>query len=140
MIFADLLFAFLVALLLSVIFTLVFRRQGPWHSPLIFFVVVFMTAWAGGIWLAPIAFSWRLYWIPFLVFGLIVALLIAAIAPPRPARQPSIEARQGETPTKKKAVNALGETIAGLGFFLWTFLLALVVTIIIRYLWLHGGL
>ena len=131
MVFADLLFAFLVALVLSVVFTLGFRRQGPWPSPLIFFVVVFMTAWAGGIWLAPVAFSWRLYWIPFLVFGLIVALLVSAIAPAPPAR---------EAPVKKRAFNALGNTIAGLGFFLWAFLIALAVTIIVRYLWLHGGL
>ena len=142
MVFFDLLFAFLVALILGTVFTVGFRRYGPW-SNLVFFLIVFLAAWAGGIWFAPAGpFVWRLYWIPFLVIGLIVALLIAATgpSPSRPSRgslRQTEETQARETTGARRIFNAAGETFGALGVFFWSLLILLALVIVIRYLWIH---
>ena len=51
MFLVDLLFALVVALVLTAIFAAVFRTTGPWNVWWIFALVVFLAAWAGGLWL-----------------------------------------------------------------------------------------
>ena len=119
----DLLFAFIVAFLLTAIFTSGFRRSGPWSAVWILFVIIFLAAWAGGLWITPIGPSiYEVYFIPFLFVGLIFALLLAALSPPKPP-ETSEEAIKQER-TEKYALN----------IFLWIFLIVLSIAIIIGYL------
>ena len=79
----DFVFAIAIALVLVLLFSLVFQYRGPWNSVLWFFVVVLMATWAGGVWLTPVGPAvGGFYWLPFLVAGLIVSLLLAATAIP----------------------------------------------------------
>jgi hypothetical protein len=83
MILFDVLFAIGIGLLFTAIFAGLFGRTGPWASIPVFFALIFLAAWVGGVWLAPLGPAiFGVYWIPYLIFGLIVALVLAAAAQP----------------------------------------------------------
>jgi hypothetical protein len=80
----DVLFAFGIGLVLTALFAGLLGRSGPWASIPVFFAVIFLASWAGGVWIAPIGPAlFGVYWVPFVVFGLIIALLLAAAVKPR---------------------------------------------------------
>lgn len=86
----DFLFAAVFAVLLTLIFSTLFRRKGPWSRGLVFFLVVFLAAWAGGVWLVPFGPTlFGVTWLPFLIAGLFVALILAAALPPQMTEEPS---------------------------------------------------
>jgi peptidoglycan/LPS O-acetylase OafA/YrhL len=126
----DVLIAIGVAIVLTAIFVAVYGSTGPWPSFWIFFVIVLLAALAGGLWARPFGPAvWGVYWAPFLVFGLIIALVIAAAAPPR--------GRRGELPEEPGPVGVrpadLGEERSALklGAFLWGLVVLLLVVVII---------
>jgi len=88
----DFLVALGVALLLTVIIAALFGTTGPWPYAWLAFLLILLVAWAAGTWARPVGPPlWGVYWMPFLVFGLIVALVIAAATPPDRARRRSAE-------------------------------------------------
>jgi len=48
MFWVDVLFALSMALIFTMIFAAGLRRTGPWSSVAVFFLVIFLAAWAGG--------------------------------------------------------------------------------------------
>jgi len=125
MFFVDLVFAFLAALLLSLLFTAGFRRPADWANFLIFFVVVFLAAWAGGVWLTPFGPAvWGVYWLPFLLVALVIALILAALVPNRPPRS----RRQAELQAEEAA-----EAETALSVFFWILMVVLLIGIIVHY-------
>ncbi|MFP4385208.1 MAG: hypothetical protein ACLFST_05070 [Spirochaetia bacterium] len=81
-IYIDFLMALVFGLLITIVIAGWFKRRGPWSGMFIFFIIVFLSSWAAGIWLIP--FGPTIYgvnWIPFLIGGLIVGLILAAAAP-----------------------------------------------------------
>lgn len=79
MYFVPFLVASFSAVFMSLIFSLCFHRKGPWASFWVFFPVTFLTSWAGGAWLSPIGPAlFGVYWMTFLVAGLLSALLFTA--------------------------------------------------------------
>ena len=100
MILADGVFALGIAFFLTVIFVVLGRRARSGRRILVFFVLVFLAAWAGGVWIAPIGSRiMGVYWLSFFVVGLVFALLQEALAAsarraaPR-ERIPEIEAKE----------------------------------------------
>lgn len=123
----ELIFALLIAVTLSAIFFFGFRRFGSWPSMLVFFLIVFLAAWAGGLWLTPVGRPfWGVYWVPFLIAGIIFALLLAASAPTRLPRYRGEALRQAE---KAKNVEA------AVSMLMWVLIIMLGVAIITRYLY-----
>lgn len=122
-----------VVLSLSVVFAALFsfllvslfgwRRggRGPAMSSILFlFAILFLAIWAAGLWLQPFGpTAWGVSWVPLVIVGLVVSLLIAATSPPRP----------GKDGAKTEVV---GESVAeaALNAFFWMLLLVLVVVII----------
>lgn len=93
-------------------------RRSVWAL----FVVLFLTTWAGGIWAAPFGPPiGRIYWVPFTLIAILVAILLAAVLPP-------------EVHTQAEAVEREAEIEAGLGVFFWVLVIALGVGIALRYL------
>jgi hypothetical protein len=88
MILWDFIFAVGISLVFTVIFAGLFRRRGPWSNFFIFLAVIFLATWTGGVWIAPIGPSlYGVYWIPFSIFGFMVALILAAAVPAIPPRR-----------------------------------------------------
>lgn len=127
MFFLDLLFALVIAILLTALFGLLFRRMAMGTGLLLFFLVLFLASWAGGVWLTP--FGPPLFgvsWLSFLFIGLFVALILTALIPPvRPPRTLEEARVQAETEA---------ETTFIIDIFFWILLLGLLVVIVITYI------
>lgn len=120
----EALFALVVGLVLTLVFIGLFRSRGPWPIWWAFLLVVFLGAWAGGIWLAPIGpVLFDVYWLPILLAGLVFALLLAAATPPRRVRQPSREMAQPAPTSEDPALSV----------FFWILLAGLLLVIILAY-------
>ncbi len=119
--------ALIISLGLSAIFIAGFRKRGPWNSFLPFFAVVFLASWAGGIWFSQLGPSiGGIYWLPYLIMGLIFALLLAAVTSPFPRDTTVQFVEAGEkNPEKEKAMV--------LGIYFWILIFALGVLIATRY-------
>lgn len=132
MIFIDFLFAFLIALLIASALSALFggrgvSRVGTWPVFLFLFLILLPMTWAGGIWIAPFGpVLWDGYWLPFVAVGILVALMMAALAPP--SRRPSRSVDNPEEPVHSEEIAALA-----VGIFFWLVLLGLVVAIYARY-------
>lgn len=130
MFWAELVIALIVALLITLIFGVIIGIQWPGRtgvrpSLILFFILVFLSTWVGGIWTEPFGPTiLGVSWIPFVLVGLIIALIIAAAIPPRKpvSRQEAI--RQAEAESETRTV---------LGFFFWLLLVLLVAALIIYY-------
>jgi hypothetical protein len=94
MFFIDLAFVFVIALALS-LFLAVFlgwRPRGKMESTagisaLFLFMILFLAVWAGGVWITPFGPAlWGVYWLPFVVVGILTALLLLAAGAPPPRR------------------------------------------------------
>ncbi len=130
MIFFDFLVALVIALLLASLVFVGFRRAGPWASFLFLFLALFLATWAGGVWIMPFGRPLGgVYWLPFLMAGVVFALLLAAVVPPDKSEETTVELVTEEE--KKERERTLRRT-AGLLF--WTFAGVLAVAIILGYL------
>jgi len=82
MLLVDVGLALVASILCSWAFLRLVHEHGPWRKPWAFGLVVFLFAWAGGAWIAPsLASGWVVYWIPFLLVGLLAAVLIVTVSP-----------------------------------------------------------
>lgn len=121
------LIALTTALGLSGIFIVGFRKKGPWDNFPLFFAVVFLGSWAGGIWFSPLGPPWGgVYWLPFLIVGLVFALLLAAVVSPFPQDTTVQLLGPGEKSPEKRKLMVLG-------VYFWLLIFALVVLIVTRY-------
>lgn len=123
MIIAELLIALGIGLVVVFFFSLVLGRRGPWVRSgglgglLWFFLVIFLGAWAVGVWVDPLGPAlWGVTWLPFFFGALVFALLLAALSDP-PGRSAT-------------ATGPEAEANVALGLFFWFLLLALVVAIL----------
>jgi len=101
----------------------------------LFFVLVFLGAWAGGAWAAPYAAAWGLAWLAFLLIGVAVAALIAGAGWTRP-RTPAEQRVEAEI-DRAEAERTLGDdrwAWGGVGIGLWVLLVALLVVIAAAYM------
>jgi hypothetical protein len=129
MVVTDFLFALVIAFLIFVVFLHGFRRVGPFGGVLWFFLIVLFASWAGGVWVRPVGpMLWGVYWVPFLVVGLMVALLLAASSPPRPPGKPS---KTIDEEKRKREAEVLG---VSLSVFFWVMLVFLVIAISVHYI------
>lgn len=126
MIFFELFFIFVIALLITLLFGIGFGRTGPWGSLIAFFVVLFLAVWAIAGWLVPTGpLLFGLAWIPILIIAVVIGLLLASMYPH------NYRAPQVETISEVKAEEKqLERTTRALDFFFW-FLVFLLIGIII---------
>lgn len=112
--------ALAMALLLTVVFAAGFGRRGPWGTTWAFLLVVFLTAWALGVWLTPLGpVEVAVAWLPFVLGGVIAAAALTAAG----GRQPR-GAAGGRGP---------GAARAAVGAFFWGLLAVLAMTVILGY-------
>lgn len=139
MVFVDLMFAFVLALLLALLLVGLFGWRHPRHpgartATVFLFFLLLAAVWAGGVWSAPYGpVIWGGYWLPFLIVGLFLALIILAVAeaaiPPR-ARRPVEPPPEGEPAD----VGAATGIAAVFGLFFWLLLIGAIIAIIVRYM------
>ncbi len=150
MFWLDLLVAFIIAIILAVIFGGL-GRYGPWRGIVWFFLIVLLAAWVGGVWAQPIGPPvYGVYWLPFLWIGLLIALLLAAASPRRPAPPPLPPPPAGQPPppppagqpppppperanppSREEPVTSVAA--ATFGFFFWILLIGFVIALFVHY-------
>jgi hypothetical protein len=127
----DLLVALIIAILLASILVFALGRPGPGPvSGFIFFLVLlFLAIWAGGIWITPVGpVVYDVPWLLFLVIGIIIALLLAAVAPPAEARPVT----PAEIEEEREAAEA---TLVAFSAFFWIVVIVMIVSIVAYYIW-----
>jgi hypothetical protein len=134
----DLLFAFVIALLLSALLV----GAAGWRHPrnpdtgaaaLFLFFIFLALIWAGGTWSAPYGPTlWGAYWLPFLMIGLFLGIIILAIGT---AAMPPDSGRisEGAVPEQTDAEAAAEGAAVVFGVFFWILLLGAVAAIIVAY-------
>ncbi len=101
MILIEAVFALAIAFILTVIFVVLGRRAKSRRGILVFFSLVFLAAWAGGVWITPVGSRFLgVYWLSSFAAGLIFALLQEALAASRKRAAPRdtierLEAKEG---------------------------------------------
>jgi len=127
MFWLDVLFAFVIALLLTGLFARLFRRTPAGIGVLIFFVILFLATWAGGIWVAPLGPTlFDVPWLTFLLVGLFIAFILTAIVPP--PRRPRT-AREAAAYAEAEA-----EAAIAIDIFFWVLIAGLIAAILVAYL------
>lgn len=132
MLLLDFIAAFVVAMLFSLLLVSVFGwkrpdREGFGSAVIYLFFLLVLIVWAGGVWVGPMGPAWwGIAWIPFLAFGFVGSLLIAALVPPR--RRPR-NTREAIEQTKAQV-----GAEATLTAFFWMLLVILIIAIITRYM------
>ena len=116
-----------VSFLITLFFYFLLRVRGPWGSFWAFFVIVLLAVFAADIWVGPVGpfFYNRVYWVPPLAVGLLIALLLAATTP-NPKTRSELKIKSREQTEKEKTRFALGT-------FFWFLFLILLVFIVIGF-------
>lgn len=125
--FAEAILALVFAGLLALLLGAVLGVRGPWAAtPWALFLVFFLVIWAGGAWTGPVGPAVAdVYWVPFLVVGLVLALLVAAAFPaPPPQHRQELDVEAGQA--------ALA---VGIGAVFWVLVGALLALVILHYAW-----
>ncbi len=131
MLFTELFSALLVAVVLSTILGIVLGwgqplREGAWAGVTFSFLLLFLTAWAAGVWLRPIGERvGDSHWFPFIAVGVIMVLALAALIPSRTPRSPREAVQEAR---KEVALEALFRGTS------WVLAVALLVAIVSHYL------
>jgi hypothetical protein len=127
MFLVDVLFALSMALIFTMIFAVGLRRTGPWSSVAVFFLVIFLAAWAGGLWISPAGPVFLgIYWLPILLVAFFIALLLAAGPPRRPPHVKTISEAEEEAQERRAVARAFDA-------FFWVLLVGFGVLIVLGY-------
>jgi hypothetical protein len=126
MFIGGLFFAFLLAIVFTLVFASRFRGQGWGLGMIFFFLILFLATWAGGLWLTPIGpLWWGVPWFSFLLVSVVVGLLLAVMTPDRRRPPGSANAR--------RRVQSEADTIVAIDIFFWLLLAGLLVAIAVHY-------
>lgn len=125
MFFFDLVFVLILALVLTGIFAGGVRRQTERSDLVWFFLILFLMTWAFGGWITPFGPPiWGIMWFPFVITGIVIALLLTAFIEPHSPRTRAEQVRR-EQGTRK--------TLLVLDAFLWVLIIGLIALILFRY-------
>lgn len=118
-----------VAFFLTALVAIAMRKRDPFPSLVTFFLVVFLATWAVGVWAAPVGPSlWGAAWLPFVMAGMVFALLLAALWPA--SRDDStVEIVDPQKEQRRRRIADLALSGA-----MWALLALLAITIAARYL------
>ena len=121
-----LVFALIIGVGIAWIWSSIFDTHGPWNSFFWFFAVIFLFAWGGGSWIAPFGpIGWGVAWLPIVVMGVFMALLLTA-ATPRSNRSRSRITDQATVGSKAEAsAVAKAEVMVTVDFFFWALIIVL---------------
>jgi hypothetical protein len=118
--------AFIIAIILTMVFASSYRGVGPLGGLLLFFLVVFLATWAGQLWIRPFGpIYWGVKWLPLVIVSLVFSLLMVALSPRVPLVRPD--------PGKDDIHEPRNEKVAALGIFFWVLLAILLISVIVGY-------
>ncbi len=121
MLFLEILFTVLLAVVVGIFFYYVFKYTGPWGSFWTFLLILILAGLAAGRWIEPIGpVFYDVAWVPVLFVILLFALLLAAVTPAEPRER-------YVTPAEKQEIEREEAPVLALGVVFWVFFLFLLV-------------
>lgn len=128
----EIIFALIVALLLSVIIGIALRREGPRTGFFLLFMTIFLITLAGGLWLSPAGpYTRGVYWLPFIIVGGLGSYILYLRAPRKPPHNREETLETLDRVAEAKQLEKL--TYMTFDLFFWIILILLLVIIIVRY-------
>ena len=129
----EVIFAFLIALAISIIVGLALRREGPRTGFFLMFVMIFLITLAGGLWLSPAGpYTREVYWLPFIVVGALGSYILFLRAPRRPPHSRRETLDELDRIAESKQLEKL--TYMTFDLFFWIIFVLLLAAILLRYL------
>jgi K+-sensing histidine kinase KdpD len=123
----DMLFALAIALLLTGLFAMLFRGMRMGNGLLFFLLILFLATWSGGLWIGPFGPTLlNVFWLPFLLVGLLISLLMVIFITPVSPQQPLDETRMQTSPN--------APAVIVIDALFWILILGLLVTLVVAYL------
>lgn len=130
--FFDLLLATIIAAVLAAALSGDYRRRGYprakiWPLFGVLFLPTLLAVWAATLWMAPVGpVIWDVYWVPALIAGVVVALLVIALSP-------STRSRRKTLPNEMiRNEERIGLAV---GIFFWVVLVLLIFAVVAGYWW-----
>lgn len=132
MMILEFVFALTIAFVLTLLFALIMQRGGRRTGFFWLFWVIFLGTWAGGIWIRPVGPSlWGIKWLPFLLAGLLLALLLAGHVPTRPPQNRRETLNMLERIAQEEKLDKI--TYVSVNLFFWVMVVVFITVIITRY-------
>jgi hypothetical protein len=132
MIWVDLFFVVVVALLFSIILAVPLRwrhprrSEGGWLAAVFLFMLFLFGVWAIGAWASPVGPPlWGRAWLPFVVAGVVIALIVAAVSPANPRPDLATEPRDA----------ASSAVVTVFGILFWLTVIVMLGLAIAGYVW-----
>ncbi len=122
--FSGIVYLVSISFFITLFFTFLLKRRGPWGSFWAFFVIILLSVAVADTWVGPVGpvFFNHIYWVPPLTVGLLIALLLAATTP-SPKTRSELELHRKEIKENKK-------TSITLGVFFWFLFTVMMILII----------
>jgi hypothetical protein len=125
MVVGDVILALVLATLFATIFGVMGRSREGVPGALPIFILFFLFAWAGGLWLRPIGPPlFGRYWVPGLLMVALIFLLLAALA--------GRSSRTDKDMTEQKEIKY--STAAAVGTLFWLLVGVLLIAVIFGYM------
>ena len=127
MVFTNIIFSFLIALIITSLFVWIkYRKERRiWEKriwPL--FVVIFLATWATSIWVTPTGLVAAQYaWVPMLVAGIILAIVVGTFLPSESEKDIDKEERPQQIKNNVKSTN----------IWFWVLVIILIIPIVLGY-------
>ncbi|MCF7859765.1 MAG: hypothetical protein K9N07_10670 [Candidatus Cloacimonetes bacterium] len=133
----HLLFALILSIFFTAIFAAGFRRHRSKDGLVFYFIILFITTWAIGLWISPFGpMIFGAFILPFLISGFLFALLLAALMPPfPPSQKKDINVDIEESKQTIKSSTRFGAAFLILDFFFWIFIIGMIIIIFSYYIW-----
>lgn len=118
---------------MTFLYFLATRKTGRRSGILWLFLIIFLTTWAGGIWIKPFGPTlWGVHWLTFVLIGIIIALLLVVTSPSPGPRGRKETINMLERIEKEKKLEKV--TYVALGTLFWVLFGVLIVAILVRYI------
>lgn len=131
-IFFDLVLATTIAGILAMGVISDYRRRGYprakfWPLFGVLFLPTLLAVWAATLWMAPVGpVVWDVYWVPALIAGVVVALLVIALSPSTRSRRKILS---------KEEIRNEERIGLAVGIFFWVVLVLLIFAVVAGYWW-----
>lgn len=136
MFITHLIYALFIGLGIAWLFGFALGTRGPWNSFFWFFFVIFLFSWGGGVWLTPFGpTGWGVSWLPFLVMGVFITLLLSAATPQSSRRRMGSKGQATDAAYLKEQVAEKKGSETALDVFFWILIVCLAGVIFCHYIW-----
>jgi hypothetical protein len=121
----------LVTLVLGGLLVLAAWKRGQRTGFSLVLLILFLATWAGGVWAKPFGPSlWGVSWLPFILAGLMIVLILVVSAPKQPPKDRYETIEMLDRIEREKKLDHF--TYLSLSLFFWILLLVLLAAIVVR--------